>query len=296
MKQGLVFKIQKFCTDDGPGIRTTVFLKGCPLNCMWCHNPEGLSNKPIIAVDFSKCISCGACTNFCECHKLIDGKHFFSSNDCILCSKCIDICKMNAIEFCGHYMSVDEVIKNVLADKMFYLSSNGGITLSGGEPLMQSGFALDILKSAKENGINTCIETSCGVSFNNIEKVMDYVDLFLCDVKETRDDKHIKYIGISNNLVLENIKKLDKHKKSIKLRCPIIPSVNDDYEHFDNLIELYNSLDNVVGIQLMPYHMLGQGKSERYGIDLDDKAFIPADDLVVNEWNSYINARINIKK
>lgn len=295
MEKALIFKIQKFCTDDGPGIRTTVFFKGCPLNCLWCHNPEGLSNKPILAIDFSKCVNCGACANVCSCHSLLENKHRYSAENCVVCGKCIDVCKAKAIDICGVYMSVDEIMKQVMADKFFYQSSGGGITISGGEPLMQSDFARELLKTAKEKGIHTCVETSSGVSFEKIEKVMDYVDLFLCDVKETNNHNHKKFIGVGNKLIIENIKKLNEHGKKMILRCPIIPSVNDNTEHFDNLIELYNLLENAVSIQLMPYHLLGQGKSQRYGIDLTDTAFIPADTQTVKSWNEYIQKGIRSK-
>lgn len=278
--------------DDGPGIRTTVFLKGCPLNCLWCHNPEGLSTNRILAVDFIKCVSCGACVSLCKSHTILNNKHVYNSSDCAVCGKCMELCPVGALEFCGSAMSTDEVLTEVMQDKAFYDSSKGGMTLSGGEPLYQFEFALELLKKAKERGLNTCVETSSCVDFNKMAAVAPYVDLFLCDIKETDDENHKKYVGISNKLILDNIKKLDELGNKILLRCPIIPTVNDRLEHFDKLIEIHNSLKNVQGLELMPYHLLGQGKGDRYGFDLSEKAFVPADDETVKQWREYIKSKL----
>ncbi len=295
--EGIVFQIQKFCTDDGPGIRTTVFLKGCPLRCLWCHNPEGLSTNPVIQLDLTRCMMCGKCEMVCEkgCHIIEHNadsqNHKLLTSQCIQCGTCIEQCHRKAILFCGKTMPANEVMKVVLADKGFYDSSGGGITLSGGEPLLQTTFAYALLKEAKSEGIHTCVETSGSVSFEKIEVVTPYVDLFLYDIKETDELSHIKFTGVSNQIILDNIRKLNKLGNKIIMRCPIIPGVNDRHEHFDKLIELYDSLENVIDIQLMPYHMLGQGKQSRYGDIIDSAFFEVPTPQKIEEWNEYIQNR-----
>lgn len=230
-RKGLIFNIQKLCLDDGPGIRTTVFLKGCPLKCAWCHQIIGDGERLIHQLDLISCINCKVC---------------------------LKVCHKKALKTCGKEVSVEEVMKDVLIDKSFYKASGGGITLSGGEPLWQSEFARELLIKAKKEGLHTCVETSGGVSSDTIEQVAPYVDYFLFDIKETNEENHKKYIGISKESIQANLKKLNALDKTILIRCPIIPGVNDRQDHFDALVCLYHSLKNVIGIQLMPYHQLGK--------------------------------------
>ncbi len=287
---GTVFNIQKFCTDDGPGIRTTVFLKGCHLRCAWCHNPEGLSMAPTLAYTEMNCVSCGLCAAVCEngAHSFENGIHEIDREKCVRCGKCVENCPYHALSFCGERMTADAVMQSVLADKAFY-SPKGGMTVSGGEPLLQPDFVYALLSLAKQNGIHTCIETSGAVDFAVFERIMDLVDLFLFDIKETDEQNHIKYTGVSSKLPQENIRKLDAAGKAVLMRCPIIPGVNDRESHFEALNTLYRSLDCAVGIQLMPYHMLGQGKTTRFGAKT--QAFkVPSAEQKA-EWNRNIKQK-----
>ena len=296
--QGLIFNIQRFCVDDGPGIRTTVFLKGCPLKCAWCHNKEGLSLNKSIEIDPVSCTLCGQCIRTCKqgCHQIVqgDGKliHQMDLATCLNCHACLRSCPNHAIKICGREVGAAEVIKQVLADTQFYEASGGGMTLSGGEPLWQSEFARSLLMEAKKVGLHTCVETSGGVPTSSIEKVAPYVDCFLFDIKETNEENHKKYIGISYKQILDNLKKLDVLDKTILIRCPIIPGVNDRKDHFDALVELYHSLRNVIGIQLMPYHQLGEAKKVRYGIKDEDNRFRVPSEQEASQWNTYIQTKI----
>ena len=203
--KSVVYNIQRMSVHDGPGIRTIVFLKGCPLDCKWCHNPESKNIKPILLFDINKCIGCKKCSIVCDLHKFDkDYNHYIDREKCILCGKCVNEC-VGALEICGKEMSIDEIVKEVKKDKDYYDNSNGGVTISGGEPLMHKDFLLNLLKKLKENNINVCIETSGYSNFNIIKEINEFVDIFLYDIKETNDEKHIEYTKVSNKLIIENL-------------------------------------------------------------------------------------------
>ena len=208
---GRIFNIQRFSVNDGPGIRTTVFLKGCPLNCVWCHNPESKSEKTELFYNYEKCTSCRKCAAVCKngCHLFEGEKHIFDRKKCTVCGKCADQCLTGALETVGYDRTADEVIAEVLKDKDFYDNSGGGMTLSGGEPLLQFDFTYELLKKAKENKLHTCIETCGFTEFYRLQKIAPLVDIFLYDYKETDAYRHKEFTGASNETIIKNLKLLD---------------------------------------------------------------------------------------
>lgn len=262
----MIFNIQKFCIHDGPGIRTTVFLKGCPLKCIWCHNPESQSPKPEIMFYEDKCVKCGNCASVCgaSCHIFKNGMHLIERTDCVGCFKCTEL-NCGALEKAGKEITSEEILADVMKDKIFYENSGGGLTLSGGEPMYQFDFSSDILKKAKENGIHTAIETCGFAPADKIKEISRYVDLFLFDFKETNPVLHKQYTGADNGIVMNNLSVLNELKKDIILRCPIIPGFNDRQEHFDGICETANKFEHILHIELEPYHRLGENKYASLG-------------------------------
>lgn len=283
--KGKIFDIQKFCINDGPGIRTTVFLKGCPLKCAWCHNPESQSGNPQLAYDAGKCLGCGRCAAVCPhgCHSFSNGVHSFDRSKCAGCGKCIDA-SCPALSFYGSVADSDEIIADVLKDKVFYETSGGGITISGGEPLAQPDFCVDLLKKAKEQGLHTCIETSGFASAETIEKTLPLVDIYLFDCKETDPENHKKYIGQDNAVILKNLRMISQSGGKIILRCPIIPGVNDRAEHFSGIAKLAEELDGVSEIQIEPYHSLGKGKYSALGMEYSLESEPVPDSDTAEKW------------
>lgn len=267
MPEGLVFDIQRFSIHDGPGIRTTVFLKGCPLSCLWCHNPESQDPKPEIFFTASKCIGCLFCARMCERggHRFEDGKHIFDRSACIRCGECTKECYAQALEIAGRTMSADEVMTEALKDRPFYETSGGGMTLSGGEPLMQFDFTKAVLEAAKAAGLHTCLETCGHAAAERVLAVAPWTDLFLYDVKETDPAKHREYTGVPNDRILANLSALSAAGARIVLRCAIVSGLNDRPDHFAAVARLAETLAGVQAVDVLPYHPLGTSKSQRLG-------------------------------
>ena len=266
MTTGTIFDIQRFCTHDGPGIRTVVFLKGCPLDCAWCHNPESKRRQPELFYTSRLCIGCEKCVSVCAegAHSMTDEGHVFQRVLCRECMSCAEGCFARALEVAGREITANEALAEVAKDNVFYEESGGGLTLSGGEPMAQFEFTRAILHRAEN--LHTCIET-CG--FGPSERFMEIVplvDLFLWDIKDTDEARHEANTGVPLAPILENLRLVDEAGGSTILRCPLIAGVNLTEEHLDRLAAIYRSLHNCLGIGLLPYHPLGDSKYARLGI------------------------------
>lgn len=261
MTTGLVSNIQKCCVHDGPGLRTVVFLMGCPLRCKWCQNPENLAMKPIVLYDEEKCVSCGRCLSHCphECGRLTEHGVQFDRSKCTSCGACVDSCFIEAKSMCGKRMTVDEVYEAVMRDQIFYRTSGGGVTLSGGEPTMHTGFCVELFRKLKQASIHTAVET-CGFCQNNtMLRLAEYTDLFLYDFKAYTESVHEKWTGQSNQLIKENLGLLHDMGKGIIIRIPLIPGVNDN-EEFDRMLQFLQQFDQLKQIHIMPFHQIGASK------------------------------------
>lgn len=264
----LVLDIQKCSIHDGPGIRTTVFLKGCPLSCKWCHNPESQEFKSQLRYLKEKCIGCGQCETVCKnkVHTVTESMHDVAFKDCIGCGACVKVCANNALEQVGTPMSIENVMNVIREDRPFYRKSKGGVTISGGEPLSHPEFVGELLRACKDEGIHTCIETSGFGSLKVLGDLVDNVDLFLLDYKITGEAAHQLYTGVSYEPIKQTMDFLQERGKEVILRCPIIPQVNDEREHFEAIQKLKQTYDNVSEVEIMPYHKLGVSKAAQVGM------------------------------
>jgi pyruvate formate lyase activating enzyme len=277
---GRIFDIQRFSIHDGPGIRTTVFYKGCPLRCVWCHNPEGISRHLHLSFVPDRCIGCGYCVATCpnNAHRITDGRHLIERSVCQVCGACTTECYAGALELVGRDATVDEVLEEVMRDEPFYETSGGGMTLSGGEPMLQFEFTLALLEAAKARGLHCCIETCGHAPEGHFMQVLPYVDLFLYDVKEMDAERHRAFTGVSNRRILDNLRALHDAGAQISLRLPIIPGYNDSSDHFRQVASLVSSLPSLHDVEIMPYHPLGTSKVERMGLEPGGRAQSTAPD------------------
>ncbi len=260
MKSGMVFDIQNLSFHDGPGLRTTVFLKGCPLRCPWCSNPESQSPHHQLMLYPERCVYCGECIKVCPTGAASTGK------GCINCGKCVDTCLHGARKMAGREMTSEEVIKEVLKDKVFYKDS-GGVTLSGGEALMQPEFVLEILQGCKEEGIHTVLDSSVFCDPEIFKKIIPYVDLVYADMKCIKPELHEKMMAVKNDWILENIKYMDQNGYAFNIRMPIVPGYNDSDEIIDETIEFLKNLKSDFKTWLLPFHAYGKSKYPRIGME-----------------------------
>ncbi len=264
---GTVFNIQRFSVDDGPGIRTTIFLKGCPLRCQWCHNPESISPKKELILHENRCLRCGDCMKLCKNNAIIseDGKFVTLREFCLACGTCVELCYAEAREIVGKEMTTDEVMVEIEKDVVFFDESGGGVTFSGGEPLLQHEFLVELLEECGRKNIHRTVDTTGFTSPSILERVSRSVDLFLYDLKTLDDEKHQAYTGVSNRLILENLRRLAEWGKKVIVRIPILPGINDDPENVRQTGLFVASLGNISEVQLLAYHKTGIEKYHRLG-------------------------------
>jgi pyruvate formate lyase activating enzyme len=268
MQTGLVFNIQKYSVQDGPGIRTTVFLKGCPLCCEWCHNPESQSARPQVIVLENRCIACGQCRETCTFAATLGGAGPLPREieGCTLCGECVDACPTSARQIVGKRMAVDEVMDEITRDRIFYDDSCGGITFSGGEPLAQPAFLKELLIACHTRGLRTAVDT-CGFACTDlILEIARLTDLVLFDLKLMDDARHRKHTGVSNAPILANLKALDQVHNRIWVRVPLIPGINDDTENLDATAHFVAALSGVQRVNVLPYHKTAVEKFRRLGM------------------------------
>ena len=288
MNKAIISDIKRFAVHDGDGIRTTVFFKGCPLKCVWCHNPEGISFERQLGYYRNKCINCGECVSACpnNAHKMVDNKHFFERNLCIGCGKCVDKCLGSAMVLYGKEITVNELLPMLLEDRDFYETSGGGVTLSGGECLRQSEFCAELLKRLKENGINTAVDTCGYVSKEIIDKIIPFIDTFLYDVKAIDVDVHIKCTGKSNNRILENLKYIVSLDKAVEIRIPYVPEYNDN--QIEKIARFLKELGDIKKIKLLPYHNYAGSKYEALGMDNTLTIKLPEEDEIRDKEKMFL--------
>lgn len=280
--RGVIFNIQRFSLHDGPGIRTTVFLKGCPLRCPWCHNPESQSRLPELMYWESRCSGCGACVPACSrgALRLRDGRPVLSSGQCAACGDCVKSCPAGARGISGRTVTPHEVLAEVLGDTVFYDQSGGGVTFSGGEPLAQPEFLEETLRLCKDAGLSTVVDTCGFAHWDVLERIAPLVDLFLYDVKLMDDAAHMESVGVSNKIILDNLRRLASAGSKVTARLPVIPGVNDGMANIQKTGEYLSSV-GVRRVTLLPYHDLGKEKYVRLGREypLEDMASLPDESI-----------------
>lgn len=266
--KGLVFDIQRFSVHDGPGIRTVIFLKGCSLHCFWCQNPEGIHPKLEIMFFPDRCILCGRCLEVCPegAHMINEGVHYFARDKCTICGRCTEACYAGVLKITGKIMTVKEVIKEVLKDKIFYEQSGGGITLSGGDVVTQPKFTVAVLQQSKLEGLHTALETAANYKWELLKSLLPRTDLVMLDIKHLDPQKHKKATQSSNELILHNAQKLSQIPKPLIIRTPVIPGFNDTVEEIAAIAQFIQPFPHLQYYELLPFHRFAEGKYHNLGL------------------------------
>ena len=277
---GVVTDIQRFSIHDGPGIRTTVFLKGCPLRCFWCHNPEALAPRPELQYYADRCIACGACVVACpeDAHTMRDGQHSFDRARCTACGRCVETCYTRALVMAGETRSAHDVAQVVLRDAAFYETSGGGVTVSGGEPLQQPEFTRALLGECRAAGVHTAIETSGHAAWDRLREVLSVTDLVMMDVKTMDPEIHRQATGVTNERILANARRISEHGTPLILRTPIVPGVNDSDEAIAAVARFASDLKSIVKYELLRFHMMAGAKYAAIGLECRAADLTPPDD------------------
>ena len=291
---GIVFDIQKFCINDGPGVRTTVFLKGCQMRCLWCHNPESMSQRKQLSFNADKCLNCRACAQVCAHHRFVDGIHQIDFAACDGCGKCVEVCPAQALKIYGEEVTAEQIVQEVLKDKIYFAKTGGGITLSGGEALHQFTFALELARLSKQAGLHVCLETNGASKGEHYQQIAPFVDCFLVDYKATGDKLHKTLTGVSRRLVDQNMKLLHQLGCPVILRCPLIPGYNLSLEHFQAIGEMVERFDNILHVEILPYHNFGARKAREIGEIYTVDSEMP-DEATIQFWITALSRNGKIK-
>ncbi len=296
MCESLICDIKKFAVHDGDGIRTTVFLKGCPLKCVWCHNPESIDAEPQLAYYSHKCIGCGECVNACpnNAHKIENGIHIYDRELCKGCGACEGVCLGSSLKLYGKKVSVSELMPILLEDRDFYETSGGGVTISGGECLIHPEFCAELLKKLKEENINTAVDTCGFVSRKALDAVIPYTDVFLFDVKAIDEDVHIKCTGQSNKIILENLEYIDSCGKDIEIRIPYVPGYNSD--QIEKMCSILKNIKHLIKVRVLAYHNYAGSKYGALQMENTLPEIVPSDNEMEEVRNYFINNGINVVK